>query len=183
MCPQRGKFRPRLVQLAQSNDNTLTKSTTLQASPASHIPLDAVKLLSTLSGIGPATASAILSVFHPSTEPFMSDEAIECMGIHKPEYTLKGWQEYRKRMQERVKKSKWDGMAELEMACYSYVVQRKFGDVQPAGEDEGTKKHETAINKDTTKRSKRKSVTKHATDEDTTDDEVQAKPKRTRSGR
>ncbi|KAF2833997.1 hypothetical protein CC86DRAFT_277298 [Ophiobolus disseminans] len=77
-----GTFRPKLLQLAQSNDEGLIKETTTSAfgflksspSPSSKDILAALKILIKLKGIGPATASLLLSVAAPETVPFFSDE-------------------------------------------------------------------------------------------------------------
>ena len=72
-----GKFRPRLTQLAASNPSETVISATKQGFAilsASDGPSAAIKKLSTLKGIGPATASLLLSVFDPVNIPFFSDE-------------------------------------------------------------------------------------------------------------
>ncbi|KAK4690377.1 hypothetical protein P7C70_g9599, partial [Phenoliferia sp. Uapishka_3] len=91
---QRGKWRPRLVTLALSNSRSLLSSV-LETLPIPSTPplsstaaLTFLKSLSQLSGIGPATASAILSVYYPTAEPFMSDEAWEVAVGGKAEYTV-----------------------------------------------------------------------------------------------
>jgi hypothetical protein len=86
-----GTFRPKLLQLVQSNTAPAIESTTREAftklrrthdaggavadadgSPAA--ALDAIKVLTQLKGIGPATASLLLSVAAPASVPFFSDE-------------------------------------------------------------------------------------------------------------
>ena len=126
--PQHGKWRPRLVQLALSNPAPLVLSTTTSA--YSLEPLPAIKLLSTLKGVGPATASAILALFNPTTEPFMSDEAYEAIGIGKAEYTVKGWEKYKKAMVERKESGGWESLEELEKAAWSWGVGRKYGGME-----------------------------------------------------
>ncbi|KAF2642372.1 hypothetical protein P280DRAFT_488714 [Massarina eburnea CBS 473.64] len=81
-----GTFRPKLLQMVTSNPATLIESTTRQAfailsspSSTSTTPstnaLTALKTLTTaLKGIGPATASLILSIASPARVPFFSDE-------------------------------------------------------------------------------------------------------------
>ncbi|KAI9682377.1 MAG: hypothetical protein M1817_000431 [Caeruleum heppii] len=88
-----GHFRPSLLQLTSSNPAPLIKSTTqaafaLLSSSTSPSPLPpttkptkpkdprllAIATLTTLRGIGPATASLLLSVVFPTTVPFFSDE-------------------------------------------------------------------------------------------------------------
>ncbi|KAF2184302.1 hypothetical protein K469DRAFT_709028 [Zopfia rhizophila CBS 207.26] len=71
-----GTFRPKLLNLVQSNTASLIKSTTLAAfktlNPAN--PLPSLKILTELKGIGPATASLLLAVYAPDAVPFFSDE-------------------------------------------------------------------------------------------------------------
>ncbi|CAB1451354.1 unnamed protein product [Pleuronectes platessa] len=77
----RGKFRPRLQQLA------------------------AIAELSSLKGVGPATASAVLAAGAPEQTAFMSDEAMESVPGLKPiQYTAKHYALYLGKMVERTKK-------------------------------------------------------------------------------
>ncbi|KAF2848916.1 hypothetical protein T440DRAFT_399991 [Plenodomus tracheiphilus IPT5] len=73
-----GTFRPKLLSLVQSNDASTVLSTTTAASklPKSSITdvQPALKILTQLKGIGPATASLLLSVLSPADVPFFSDE-------------------------------------------------------------------------------------------------------------
>ena len=84
MCPcsnespsrKHGTFRPALLALVRSNPSSQIESTTRRAfstlDPIS--PLPALKILTELKGIGPATASLLLSVFDPEAVVFFSDE-------------------------------------------------------------------------------------------------------------
>ncbi|KAF2127291.1 hypothetical protein P153DRAFT_387836 [Dothidotthia symphoricarpi CBS 119687] len=79
-----GTFRPKLLQLVQSNAEDYIQDTTRKAfsllTPKSSDPSQALKLLTQLKGIGPATASLLLSAFAPETIPFFSDELFRwCM--------------------------------------------------------------------------------------------------------
>ena len=49
----------------------------------------AIEDLSKLSGVGPATASAVLSIYRPELFAFMDDEIIECLYDGKRGYTIK----------------------------------------------------------------------------------------------
>ncbi|GAA5825096.1 hypothetical protein JCM11251_006097 [Rhodosporidiobolus azoricus] len=129
----RGKFRPRLEALALSNPDSLVRSTTSSASTAA--PSSALPTLASLKGCGPATSSAVLALWHPETEPFMSDEAMEnCEeyeqgkeGSRKKDYTVKAWKAYGEAMKRRAEKEGWESMEELEKALWSWAVQRKYG--------------------------------------------------------
>ena len=123
---QRGKWRPKLVQLALSNPDALVASCTPPEPTAQS--KTALNALCVLKGIGPATASAILSLYNPIDEPFMSDEAYEAIGLGKAEYTVKGWEKFKDAMRKRGESSGWDSQEELEKACWSWGVQKKFGD-------------------------------------------------------
>jgi len=82
-----GTFRPKLLQLVQSNDEDLVTRTTIEAFslipalPRSYkMTLSALDNLTKLKGIGPATASLLLSVAAPEMVPFFSDEVFRwCM--------------------------------------------------------------------------------------------------------
>ncbi|KAH7094665.1 hypothetical protein FB567DRAFT_586023 [Paraphoma chrysanthemicola] len=76
-----GTFRPKLLSLVQSNHESYIDSVTRAAFdqlPDTKLStkdvLAAVKKLSELKGIGPATASLLLSVGKPKEVPFFSDE-------------------------------------------------------------------------------------------------------------
>ncbi|KAH7085015.1 hypothetical protein BKA63DRAFT_559677 [Paraphoma chrysanthemicola] len=76
-----GTFRPKLLSLVQSNHESYIDSVTragFDLLPDTNLStkdvLAAVKKLSELKGIGPATASLLLSVGKPDEVPFFSDE-------------------------------------------------------------------------------------------------------------
>lgn len=70
-----GTFRPKLLSLVQSNPAVEVQKTTTSAfSIVSEQPVPALKLLVGMKGIGPATASLLLSVAAPDAIPFFSDE-------------------------------------------------------------------------------------------------------------
>lgn len=96
----RGKFRPRLQQLAESN----SPESVVDASKAAFEKLGsgfgalkaALDALCVLKGIGPATASLILSLFSPDIAPFMSDEAVLALSSSaaKIDYTANRYLQY-----------------------------------------------------------------------------------------
>lgn len=96
----RGKFRPRLQQLAESNP----PQSVVDASEAAFKKLDggfvnlkaALDELCVLKGVGPATASLLLSVYAPDLAPFMSDEAVQATSTPaaKIDYTTQRYLQY-----------------------------------------------------------------------------------------
>ncbi|XP_040212239.1 uncharacterized protein LOC120943168 [Rana temporaria] len=86
----RGKFRPRLQQMAASNPESTVESCTRKA--FQHLPnvSAAIEELCQLKGIGPATASAVLCAGAPESAAFMADEAVESVpGLMPIQYNLK----------------------------------------------------------------------------------------------
>ncbi|KAL3514348.1 hypothetical protein ACH5RR_027065 [Cinchona calisaya] len=96
----RGKWRPRLLDFVSSLNDDVVKSASRKAFEA--LPEDvskAVKELTVLKGVGPATASAILAAYAPQITPFMSDEAMEAAIGNTKEYTLKIYLAFVKKLQ------------------------------------------------------------------------------------
>lgn len=76
-----GKFRPSLKAYVQQNADSFCKEQTTDAfktvagaSKDAKKIQEALKILTKLKGIGPATASLLLSCFEPAVVPFFSDE-------------------------------------------------------------------------------------------------------------
>ncbi|KAK7739895.1 hypothetical protein SLS53_005488 [Cytospora paraplurivora] len=80
-----GKFRPTLMGLVSSNDESSVKNTIKDAldlyKQASDIPAT-IGILTKLRGIGPATASLLLAVHDPERVIFFSDEAFYWLCCH-----------------------------------------------------------------------------------------------------
>lgn len=98
-----GTFRPRLLSLASSNSNIpevishafslIPTAPTLSTPIPAPAILAALKHLTTLSGIGPATASLILSTLYPDDFPFFSDELFRWVMWDEPAKDgKKGWE-------------------------------------------------------------------------------------------
>lgn len=90
-----GTFRPKLLALVQSNSEDEIKTITKQAvelisQQNDATDLSALKVLVGLSGIGPATASLLLSVMQPKTRPFFSDEMYR-WAVWGDEHGITGW--------------------------------------------------------------------------------------------
>jgi hypothetical protein len=88
-----GKWRPRLANLVSSNSPSAIENTTRDAF-ALHFAKTAdlqpaLNVLTRLSGIGPASASLLLSVYDPDNVPFFSDEAFRW--VNWEEGKGKGW--------------------------------------------------------------------------------------------
>ena len=78
---RRGQFRPTLMGLIRRNSPNCVEKVTRKAIALVEESIenisDAFKVLESLHGVGPATASLILSVILPDQVPFMSDEAMD----------------------------------------------------------------------------------------------------------
>jgi hypothetical protein len=85
----KGKPRHALMNLLKSNSETDVKDHTKSGMMfADDNNIDgAINEIAKLRGVGPATASAILSIFKPSLFAFMDDEVIECLYEGKRGYT------------------------------------------------------------------------------------------------
>lgn len=101
----RGKFRPRLQQLVASNSEETVEKCSRKAFSLLPDVQAAIAELSSLKGVGPATASAVLAAGAPEQSAFMSDEAMESVPGLKPiQYTAKHYALYLGKMVERTEK-------------------------------------------------------------------------------
>ena len=114
----RGKWRPALPGLVRQN----APAAVLAASRAAFKALQkkkggqeqALKALSELRGIGPATASAVLMLIAPRTSPFMADEAMEAVpALGARVYTLPHYLHFSAAMAEKAATLGDDWNAEL----------------------------------------------------------------------
>jgi hypothetical protein len=91
----RGVWRARNLHLARSNSSAEVEQASraaFAAVPDARAPL---RLLSTLKGVGPATASAALAAFRPDLYPFFDDVvAAQIPGQVSDEFTLKAYLTY-----------------------------------------------------------------------------------------
>jgi hypothetical protein len=84
----RGKFRPSLLDLVKTNTETAVKNITKKAFKKMPNIASAISALTTLKGIGPATASAILVAYSPDICPYMADEnMLSTPGVEATDYT------------------------------------------------------------------------------------------------
>lgn len=126
----------------------LTDSTSIEVAKESLLKLN------TLKGIGPATSSAILSLFSPGSLPFMSDEALKfAAGLNeKPKYNIKEWEWFVSEMRKRTKKEGWSGTDQLEKAAWAFAVLKTNQDNK---KDETNQKRTLDGKSTTSKRPKR----------------------------
>ncbi|XP_045119246.1 uncharacterized protein LOC123509140 [Portunus trituberculatus] len=128
----RGKFRPRLVELAGSNEEEKVVTVTTEGLRlgAKGKVTEAVEMIATLRGIGPATASAILAVCRPEYFCFFADEvAYTALATTTLKYTAKEYQAVNASVKDcAVRLSKGDKKwtpHEVELAVWTYCVLEK----------------------------------------------------------
>ncbi|KAI1435551.1 hypothetical protein GGR50DRAFT_317430 [Xylaria sp. CBS 124048] len=119
-----GKFRSTLMKLVSSNDEAVLEKTIQEAVAEYWSDKDATKAMNaikTLKGIGPATASLILSVHDPERVIFFSDEAfwwLCCGGRKSPiKYNAKEYQQLAE-LAVKMAKRLQVGATDIEMAAY-----------------------------------------------------------------
>ncbi|XP_052686198.1 uncharacterized protein LOC128165574 [Crassostrea angulata] len=91
----KGKFRPRLQQMVESNSEDLIISASKKA--FKHLPnlKKAIEELTVLKAVGPATASAVLTAGAPDQAAFMADESMQALpGLMPLQYTLGFYLQY-----------------------------------------------------------------------------------------
>lgn len=86
----KGKPRHALKKLLNSNsEEDISQAWNAAAANSRSNAKCAIDSLSLLKGVGPATASAFLSLYNPENFAFMDDEVIECLHEGKRGYTVK----------------------------------------------------------------------------------------------
>jgi len=98
----KGKPRHALMKYLKSNGNAkiqLCTTKSFRCAAKGEIQAALTEMCS-LSGVGPATASAVLCLYRPDLFSFMDDEVIECFHEAKREYTAKIYLKINNRCQE-----------------------------------------------------------------------------------
>ena len=125
---RRGVFRPTLMGLIRRNDNKSVIEVTTAGFKAAELNTgEGLDILCKLKGVGPATASVILSVYLPSEVPFMSDEAMDAvLGLPRL-YTKAQFIQYQKALIEKSKQlgSTWSPSV-IENALWCAAMLSKF---------------------------------------------------------
>ncbi|XP_062848743.1 uncharacterized protein zgc:112496 [Trichomycterus rosablanca] len=129
----RGKFRPRLKQLVSSNSKDEVHRCTKKAFSLLPEVQSAITELSTLKGLGPATASAVLAAGAPDEVPFMADEAVESIADLKPiQYTAKHYSLFLEKILHKTQQlNKVDTQQDwtahkVEMCLWAYTVANQI---------------------------------------------------------
>ncbi|KAL5344610.1 hypothetical protein ACLOAV_010302 [Pseudogymnoascus australis] len=119
-----GKFRPNLLKLVSGNSPQEVADTSLAAF-AIKDNISAIPTMSLLSGVGPATASLLLSVHDPDNVLFFSDEAYQwlvCGGKEQPiKYSLKEYEQLEvraKKLMERL------GVGARDVERTAFIIMR-----------------------------------------------------------
>ncbi|KAF7560914.1 hypothetical protein G7046_g3246 [Stylonectria norvegica] len=129
LVERHGKFRPTLMKYVTSNDPVTAKSTIQEAislyRSTSDVPA-ALALLTKLKGIGPATASLLLTVHDPDKVIFFSDEAyywLCCDGTKSSiKYTATEYADLRSRAEDLAGRL---GVAATDVEKVAYVVMKQ----------------------------------------------------------
>ncbi|KAL0366312.1 UNVERIFIED_CONTAM: hypothetical protein Sradi_3521300 [Sesamum radiatum] len=99
----RGKWRPRLLSFVSSLDDVVVRDASAKAFASLPDVSKAITELKVLKGVGPATASAVLSAYAPDVAPFMSDEAMVAVVGDSKDYSLKRYVVFVEKMQAKAK--------------------------------------------------------------------------------
>lgn len=151
-----GTFRPKLLSLVSSNPASDLRGTTGYAFGHCHgnpsNPVEAAKILVKLKGIGPATASLLLSVYKPDAVAFFSDELFRW--VHWEEVKGKGWdrkigytmKEYQSLCKEVEKVRARLDVPAVEMEKVAWVLGREGADL--AGTEPGKAEKKASADED-----------------------------------
>ncbi|KAJ4378413.1 hypothetical protein N0V86_006116 [Didymella sp. IMI 355093] len=137
-----GTFRPTLMNLVKSNSADTIKDTTQLAFAPLNNDADVMRSLKTLTslrGIGPATASLLLSVYQPDTVPFFSDELFRWTHYDAPgtsgwdrkiKYNVSEYKEMLKRVEGLRKRL---NVRAVDTEKVAYVLGKEMADLDGSG--------------------------------------------------
>ncbi|XP_006816334.1 uncharacterized protein LOC100371869 [Saccoglossus kowalevskii] len=125
----RGKFRPRLAELIQTNSEEAVVNASKKAFQCLPDLTAAIQALTVLKAVGPATASAVLAAGAPDQAAFMADESMLAFPELTPlEYTLKQYMRYIevvnkivKRLHKEDPETRWNPHS-VELSLWTHVV-------------------------------------------------------------
>lgn len=185
----RGKWRPRLLTFASSLEDADVINASKNAFAALPDLKSAVNAFCTLKGVGPATASALLTAFD-SHVPFMSDEALEA-STGSREYTLKHYLGFAKLLKDKAADLNSRGgkgeegekftASDIEKALWVSRVQTKPPKKKVSAKKESARKENSKKESDKKGKykSKRGASKEEAEDEEGTNSEENSPPKKT----
>ncbi|KAK1595722.1 uncharacterized protein LY79DRAFT_667702 [Colletotrichum navitas] len=166
-----GKFRPTLMKLVSSNDSSAVQDTVKKAIDNYRDMADlsaALNVLTTMKGIGPATASLILAVHYPEKVLFFSDEAYYWLCNKGQKASLKyNMKEYEHLNSQAGKLLKRLGVGAMEVEKVAYVLLKQEGSIPKPTPDLAS----TSV-KTTSKPNQSASVKKRKSVEDSMEDKV-----------
>lgn len=100
---KRGTYRARNLMLVKSNDPGLVIETSVNAFALRPDARKPITSFTTLAGVGPATASAVLAAVNPDIYPFFDDVIAEAIpGLGKVAFTPGYYAKYQERLRERA---------------------------------------------------------------------------------
>jgi hypothetical protein len=123
----RGIWRPRNLALVKGNDAAEVERTSAAALARIPHPSDPIALLSKLAGVGPATASAVVSAAAPGIYPFFDElVAAQIPGVGQVTFTPREYARYADALRERATRL-GDGWTpvEVERALWAHVGGKK----------------------------------------------------------
>lgn len=86
----------------QGNSEEAIEKATQKATATLKSPKGAINALTTLTAVGPATASAVLAAAAPEKFAFMADEAIDSVGVGPRNYSLSQYLAFNAKVTEKV---------------------------------------------------------------------------------
>ncbi|KAL1873028.1 hypothetical protein Daus18300_004169 [Diaporthe australafricana] len=149
-----GKFRPTLMKLVSSNENSFVNDTTTSAMDLYNKNADAsaaIDVLTRLKGIGPATASLLLAVHDPQKVIFFADEAFHWLCNHgKRDHIKYNAKEYKELNENSQKLANRLGVQAVDVERVAYVLMNDTPARTPPKQTADTPNNAAAAPKKTT---------------------------------